>query len=266
MKRSVILQTTPSAEVRAVRTGCLLLDDIQIYAGPVESLPQHRNALASGDMLPVGTVEFVREAMRVAGLTEPPNPGYPDSLAPWLHRKVRLGCLADLASLDQPQFIKPAYTTKLFNGFVYDPARLVASLDEHDTEQLRAIGKLPVTTPIWISEVVEFLSEVRYYVMASSISGQGRYDPDGADTAPLPDRQCVERAIAAYASPAPFAIDMGVLADGRTALVEVHDAWAIGLYGRALNPKDYYAFLRRWWDHHLSSHLRASATADKAAT
>lgn len=47
---------------------------------------------------------------------------------------------------------------------------------------------------------------------------------------------------------------MGVLSTGQAALVETHDAWALGLYAHALNPKDYYRFLRSYWDHLLDRH------------
>ena len=52
----------------------------------------------------------------------------------------------------------------------------------------------------------------------------------------------------------PFAVDVGVLANGRTAIVELSDAWALGLYahartpvGTAWKPQDYIEFLQQRW-------------------
>jgi hypothetical protein len=41
---------------------------------------------------------------------------------------------------------------------------------------------------------------------------------------------------------------MGVLSTGETAIVEVNDFWAIGLYDRALNPRVYLDLLQRRWN------------------
>lgn len=251
MKESVLLQALPSAEIRAVRTACLLLDNVALHTAPMDGIPNFRAQLERGEMMPVGTVEFVLEAMSVAGLEPPQAPGFPPELQPFLHRSITRTTVAKLASLRHPAFVKPV-ETKLFNGFVFDPAAAAQDLAAHDREQLAALGRLDISTPIWISTVVEFVSEWRYYVLNGLIAGQARYDPEGHDNAPAPDRSQVERAIQARGVRHPFAIDFGVLTSGETALVEVHDAWAIGLYGHALNPKDYYRYLRTYWDHLLN--------------
>jgi hypothetical protein len=45
----------------------------------------------------------------------------------------------------------------------------------------------------------------------------------------------------------PFACDVGVLSNGLTAIVEINDAWAIGLYGKCLQPREYTDFLFTRW-------------------
>lgn len=257
MKESVLLQALPSVEIRAVRTACLLLDNVALHTAPMEGIPNFRSHLERGEMMPVGTVEFVMEAMSVAGIEPPPAPGFPPELQPFLYRPVTRTTLAKLASVRAPTFIKPV-ATKLFNGFVFNPATPPQDLDAHDQEQLAALERLDISTAIWASPVVNFVSEWRYYVLNGLIAGQARYDPEGHENAPAPDRCEVERAIHARGQRHPYAIDFGVLATGETALVEVHDAWAIGLYGHALNPKDYYRFLRTYWDHLLHSQARFS--------
>ena len=46
---------------------------------------------------------------------------------------------------------------------------------------------------------------------------------------------------------------------GKTVLVEVNDAWAIGLYGRALDPKDYLNFLGNRWKTIVQKELTRNA-------
>ncbi|WP_454912919.1 ATP-grasp domain-containing protein [Variovorax gossypii] len=158
--------------------------------------------------------------------------------------------------------------TKLFTGFVYDPVVAAAPaqanpvVDEHVAEQMAALRKLPADTPLWLAEPVRFQCEWRYYVDARGrILAQARYDADGADDAPLPTGEVVRCAIdalvahlVAHGDPHPFALDMGVLENGRTACVEVNDGWAIGLNGHARTPggmawsaRGYVEFLLERW-------------------
>src|SRR3546814_7795613 len=69
--------------------------------------------------------------------------------------------------------------------------------------------------------------------------GWARYDPDGADDAPLPDAHDVQQMIRDHHKGealqerthlCAYSLDVGVLDSGQTALVEVNDAWALGLY------------------------------------
>jgi hypothetical protein len=251
MPEQVLLQSLPSAEARTIRHACMLLDGVQLTSAPLEAIERFRDALASGRMMPVGSVEFVRAAMQIAGVKEPQQDCYPVPLRRLLHRPVHLRRLADLADQAEPCFIKPAKVTKLFSGFIWRPDTDASELSEHDREQLQAISGLPIQTTIWVSPHVDFISEVRYYVIDGRIAGHARYDLDGADDAPLPDREVVEQAVAALAWRHPHTLDMGVLASGATALVEAHHAWSIGLYGSAMEPRAYYRMLRGYWDHLL---------------
>ncbi|WP_296701025.1 ATP-grasp domain-containing protein, partial [Thiocapsa sp. UBA6158] len=78
--------------------------------------------------------------------------------------------------------------------------------------------------------------EWRCYVAGGRLLWRERYDHDGADDAPDPDSTTIDGMIAAHeadeAPPAGYALDVGVLSDGETALVEVNDGYALGYYGR----------------------------------
>lgn len=122
-----------------------------------------------------------------------------------------------------------------------------ANLDNHDLIQYNALCGLLPDTPVWVSEPVQWIQEYRYYVMDSKIIGHARYDQDDADTAIEPDINIVEQCIADLAITHPYALDMGILSSGETAIVEVNDAWSIGLYAGAMTPQDYVRFLSARW-------------------
>ncbi|CAN7781753.1 ATP-grasp domain-containing protein [Variovorax sp. LjRoot175] len=258
-----VLQQESTAEVRAALLAATLtgMPTQRILLKDLEANLDTRAALANytGEILPVGTVEFVRAAMGVRGVPEPDAMGY-RPVADFLRREIRAGVLYELKAIEEPIFVKPV-ATKSFSGFVYDP-RAGAEHTEYQAEQLAAIAKLKTSTRVWLSEVVEFVCEWRYYVDAAGrILARARYDADGADDAPEPTAEVVQNAInstvlylEARGNAHPFAVDVGVLANGRTAVVELTDAWAIGLYGHARTaagtawkPQDYIEFLQQRW-------------------
>lgn len=211
--------------------------------------------LAAGRMLPVGSVEFVRRAMALAGKPEPQNMSYPDALRDHLLRDVRR-LRAGLVL--GHWFVKPT-TTKAFTGFVFDTFTDPASLGDHDREQHDAFMALGADEPVWVSEPVTFVSEVRYYVLDGRVLGSARYDDhdDGqgqdrcAVPSPMPDIETVnsmiERMSADREAPIAYALDAGVLSTGETALVEANDAWALGYYSGSLSHEDYLRMLWARW-------------------
>lgn len=268
----LLLQSESSAEVRAALVAAAVMgcETRRLTLRSLQVDHQVRGALAleKAPILPVGSVEFVRAAMSALGVREPEPMGY-EGLQDYLQRHAGRTTVGALAELRVPAFVKPV-ATKLFTGFVYDPAQAGSPEQastggvscEHVAEQTAALSKLSPDTPLWISDPVHFQCEWRYYVDAGGrILAQARYDADGADDAPLPSAEVVRCAIdalvmhlAARGDPHPFALDMGVLDNGRTACVEPNDAWAIGLYGHARTPagtdwsaRGYVEFLLQRW-------------------
>jgi hypothetical protein len=243
---AILRQGTGTYEGRAVAQGAALLD-VPVHRVSLESLPEQREALVAG-ALPVGSVEFVRASMHLAGIDEPESLTYPPELDALLGRRVTT---MPLDRVRGTRFVKPV-TTKLFTGFVWHESRRDDDYDEHDFEQLQVLRALPRDTMLWVTEPVRFQCEWRYYVLDGQVIGAGRYDPDGEDDAPAPSPMVLHEAVAAMSKvadrPVSYAVDLGVLESGDTVLVEVNDAWAIGLYGRALEPKDYLRFLAARWN------------------
>lgn len=239
---TIILQNISTVETRTIRTAAMLLDNMHVVNSSLDQLSTHIQLLNDG-ALPVGSVEFVREAMNLLNIVEPPNLSYPDKLTNFLGRTIKQQQIKDITGR---WFVKPT-TTKLFNGFIYDSSQNSSILDEHDLEQYTIFKSLPPTTLVWVSEPVRWLAEWRYYVAYNGIVGKGRYDTTGADDAPEPNIHVVRECIKLLDLPYPYAIDVGVLTTGETVLVEVNDAWAIGLYQKAMAPRDYLYFLRTRW-------------------
>lgn len=244
---AALVQTTSSMETSAVRLACLMTGDTRAINCSFEQLQQYAGALSAGSALPVGTVEFVRRAMVLAGIAEPTNLSYAPGCEPFLGRRI---CQRRASEVSTRQFIKPI-TTKAFTGFVFDPSVPDEERCEHDREQLTAFRRLDPDQLVWSSEVVQFVSEWRYYVLDGDVIGQARYDDYENEQAPSPKIPVVERCIRALKLDHPYALDFGVTVEGRTCLVEVNDAWAIGLYRRTMPNELYLRFLRTRWNHLL---------------
>lgn len=242
----VIRQAGDRAEGRVVAQACMLRDIGQVRA-ELGELTRYAAELRAG-AVPEGSVEFVRAAMAAAGIIEPAPMSYPGTLEPWMRRRV------DRMPLERVRgtvFIKPE-TTKLFTGFVWREGVEDQAYDEHDREQLERLRALAPDTMVWVAEPVRFQCEWRYYVLDGEVLGAARYDQDGADDAPVPDALVLSDAVRAMTgateAPVAYALDLGVLEGGETAVVEVNDAWAIGHYGRGgPGPVDYLRFLAARW-------------------
>lgn len=178
---------------------------------------------------------------------------YPTVVADHLMRDVRRSTVGDvLSSVRRAVFVKPV-ATKLFAGFVYRPGQ-PDLMSESDIVSLRQMQALRSCVPLWVSEPVQFVSEWRYYVRHGRVVGSARYDQDGLDDALAPDPFMVEAGamtMARHGGASIFAMDYGVLGDGRTALVEVNDFWALGLYKGALSSGDYFEMLCMRWQEML---------------
>ncbi len=255
---TALVQTISSMETSAVRLACLMMDGARAINCAFENLAQHEEGLRDGAVFPVGSVEFVRRAMELAGIAEPANLSYPSGCERFLGRRLWLGRAADVATR---QFVKPI-ATKAFTGFVFDPSVPDEERSEHDREQLAAFRRLPRDEMVWCSEVVRFVSEWRYYVLDGEIIGQARYDDFEDEDAPSPSPSVVRKCIRALTLDHPHAVDFGVTDDGRTLLVEANDAWAIGLYQRVMPNETYLRFLKARWVDLLRQRSKADAKID----
>lgn len=206
-----------------------------------------RTEMLSGELdlpraaLVAGEMTAVVAAMRQMEIPVPVPNDYPRSLRDLLCRNVWTGTFGELARRFAtlgavPIFAKPAGDRKLFQGRVF-----------RSSDDLFRAGPLPPETPLFFSDVIPIISEFRFFVIESRVVACENYDGDPRDTV---DRVLVTEAIArldaAGESLAAYAIDFGLIRDGRTALIEMNDGFSVGSY-REITPDNYADFtIRRW--------------------
>jgi hypothetical protein len=134
-----------------------------------------------------------------------------------LHRRLAIVSLATLRPSDFPTFVKPV-VPKQFRSGVY------ASLDLLGQETRGLDG----ATEVIVSEVVAFVAEARAFVCDTVVRTcavyEGAANVDHAAT-------FAEGVVMALELPRTCVVDVGLLSDGRWALVECNATWGAGLNG-----------------------------------
>lgn len=194
-----------------------------------------------------GEIDVIFHAMKKLGI-EYSYTDYPECLKPYLYRKVwedELGNvkreLFEEGYLKNPIFIKPKDKLKRFTGFVLE------TID--DLSNCKNAGN---QTKIWCSEPVTFVDEYRcYFLWDTSEVGiiddfRGEYKVKiGNHKGLVPTHTILEtvRKVGYYLTnptnsflgekadfPNAFALDFGTLPNGHVALIEMNDAFSLGLY------------------------------------
>jgi hypothetical protein len=206
-----------------------------------EKQVERGKVLLHKDTVAVGSVPFVKYALRQLGKTLPEHVPYPTVLKAMLHRKVkRLPTLREAKSLlskGQRFFIKPADGWKRFTGFV---------AEFNDDYRFNGVSG---SMPVWISEPVNFVSEWRVYVVDGKVLDI-RFVDHGGNRNVEPDHATIQNAVAILsasgAPPAGYVIDFGVLDSGETALIEMNDGFSFGAYD-GVSAETYWAVtVSRW--------------------
>jgi hypothetical protein len=166
----------------------------------------------------IGFVNDVHQALNKINRPIPQTIDYPDVLKDWMHRSVAKITLKDVLSRNDKIFIKPV-SEKLFTGFIWPT-------------YIQRVCGLPEDTEILASEIVEFKSEYRTFVLDGEILDCRRYKGDWS--LPL-DKDKTIAAVEAMSSwsgcPRAYCLDLGVTENSNCCLVEVNDAYSFGNYG-----------------------------------
>jgi len=216
-----------SVEARYLSAFCLVHDIRLVRVRAYKMLPSN--------YIPCGSVQWCEKF-----LSYKPIPNYyPDWLSPILYRDVWYG---EEWIRGRKLFVKPADRYKRFTGFV-----------THGTWSKK---KKP---PYMWSEPVEFVDEWRYYISNGKvICAYWYWGP--ADTELYPEAPAFPVAI-----PSDYcgAVDLGILKDGRLALIEAQHPFACGWYGTYNDVGLYLQWLIDGWIYMNREHFRqAKAVID----
>ena len=178
------------------------------------------------NIIPVGSVEFVKKYSQLNNIELPENISYPTELRDFFGRNIWSGIFADVKG---QQFCKPK-TTKAFTGGIKKDIVEQVNIDE----------------PVWISDPVQFTSEWRVYVLNKTILGYSRYDT--GDNEEQVDLEVAKQMVECYnGSPVGYCLDLGIV-DGKTILVEANDGWSLGYYRWGdMCPDDYIKLITSRW-------------------
>lgn len=173
-----------------------------------------------GNYIPVGSINFVNKALKLLGcwVIGVPHP-YDDFTPDELHRKVSL-----VYNLGQAiNFIdNDLHTDKVFLKSVSLSEKMASGIyKKHELAGVNCYS--------YIQEVVNFVSEYRFFVYNGKIRGASHYS---GNMWLLPDKDMVERMAKRISGRRKsFTLDVGVLDTGATAAVELHNFVACGFYG-----------------------------------
>ena len=247
-----MVSTESTTETRATVSAVNILDGFKLSRVAIDQLKEFSTELHDGLAMPVGSVEFVQEAIKVGDLATPQFSTYNFKIPHtyWGRKIVKCAKLAlggiKLLEFDEGSiFIKPE-RTKLFTGFI------IKSLDpdkypEFEREQFNVFLKLKPSEKLFVSEVVNFTAEWRVYVLKGEVIGICRYDDLESEEYEVDDFLVSELVCDPELEGKTYAVDIGELEDGNQVIVEFNDAWAIGLYP-GLVHKDYFKFLLTRWE------------------
>jgi hypothetical protein len=213
------------------------------YFGEGNFIPFYKKHLKQGKLkltlndFIAGDVDTMFTAMKQLNINYEYN-DYPKCLNKYLHRKIWESSIKDIKAelfneyIINPIFIKPKYKLKKFTVFI------IKSIDD-----LNKINNAGDNTKIICSEPVNFISEYRCPVINGEIKDLCFYSGDSNIKL---DKSIVQKMVKEFLnSPKAYCIDVGVLSSGETALIEVNDAFSIGIYSMS---KEIYAelLITRW--------------------
>lgn len=176
-----------------------------------------------GDTPVYAGIPMFKRVMEKLGVKYKEQEAYPHELRIHMHRHIQFSTLGDVRkniSKWVPFFMRPADDhRKRFNGQVIK-----------SVEDLRDTLHISEETPVLLTDVVNFVSEYRVYVLHNQILDIKHYKGDPLIFPSAGEITCM---VAMYADKAPVAycLDVGVLDTHETALVEVNDAINMGNYG-----------------------------------
>lgn len=207
--------------------------DIKLFeTDDIESVPLNRGSVI------IGSIENTHRFFTGMGWNIPPSITIPDKLSStwWTRRNITKMTLGEaLIKTDYPFFIKSYELKKFTTGVI-----------ESDDTKKWFREDLDRNIPVLVSDVVDFKSEWRVYVLNKQVVGVCNYL---GDLQYYPEMNIIEDMIRQFdTSPSFYSLDVAVMTEGRlefTALIECNDGYSLGNYG--LPPKLYTRGLMARW-------------------
>lgn len=180
----------------------------------------------------VGGIGIIRKRLKAFDI-DPITVDYPEELKEFLGRTIQESTLSNIANNPEtwPIFIKSKEQKRITGKVIRNASDLVG------------LGYQEENPEIYISEVMDFVSEYRVFVRYGEVLDCKHY---WGDPMVFPDVAIIKAAISKYQSaPDAYGIDFAVTKEGKTVLIEVNDAWALGCYGLEMHL--YAKFLITRW-------------------
>lgn len=180
----------------------------------------------------VGGIGIIRKRLKAFDI-DPITVDYPEELKEFLGRTIQESTLSNIANNPEtwPIFIKSKEQKRITGKVIRNASDLVG------------LGYQEENPEIYISEVMDFVSEYRVFVRYGEVLDCKHY---WGDPMVFLDAAIIKAAISKYQSaPDAYGIDFAVTKEGKTVLIEVNDAWALGCYGLEMHL--YAKFLITRW-------------------
>lgn len=181
----------------------------------------------------IGGVQSCRTALFRMGLRDFDIACYPKELEIFMGRSVEISTIGKVIRRrisNDPKFIKPV-SPKKFNAFL-----------THDEDAYSNLYNIEYDEKVYVSDIVEFISEWRVYVKNDEIVRICNYS---GKTTVFPNANVIRTMIKCWKGPCCYALDVGIIGD-QTVLIEVNDFYSIGNYG--LFPTEYVEMLILRWN------------------
>lgn len=203
----------------------LLMESLRRHDSYILSSLEEMENIPAGDMVPVGSLEFVQKHLSVFHDIHQMRPiELPVCLRTkdFVSRQYRICSFDELPAAGR-WFIKRVDRLKVFGRLMEDDE----VREIHEDRFFTRDGLYAVSSP------VDIISEWRAYISRQKVLTVTNYD---GDPFAVPDKKIIYKAMWALETdeghvwPASYTIDAAVLKDGRTELLEVHPFTSVGLY------------------------------------
>lgn len=181
----------------------------------------------------VAFIEDTNKYFAKLGIPPKRNINIPGELLPFAGRDYYYTKMEEFRQFPQfPSFVKPVYAKQFVAGVIKNQEALDIYLKD-----------IPNEEEVMVSEVVNFVSEYRGYIIKGELKGIKHYI---GDIRIFPNMSIVDEAISAFKNaPAGYSMDFGITDKGETLIVECNDGWSLGNYG--LNDTTYTSLLSARW-------------------